>query len=390
MKFILHVDMNAFFASVEEVLNPKLKGKPIAVCGKTTRSVIAAANYEARKYGVKAAMPVFMGKQKCPQLILVMHNFEAYEEFSHRFINLIREKITNKVEIMSIDECLVDITHLCRNHYDAINIARRIQSLIKRDVKLPCSIGVSYNCFLAKMASDIKKPMGITPIFSQHDIAQILWPLKVGDMYLIGPKSAEALNAKGIMTIGDLAKKENNHILQEVLDRNWFIHYLHANGIGNDELDYSHNIPKSVSNSETMLTNSSDPKMIKNLLRELVKEVVRRLDEYSLEGRTISVWVKYPDFQVVSKRITLKQYYHKYEDIVYQAIKLFEDNFINQEIRLIGIGVSNVQVIEQISTQLFDDYKPKAVAQKKDLEQIIETINGKMKLDILHIAKKKL
>ena len=108
-------------------------------------------------------------------------------------------------------------------------------------------------------------------------------------MYLIGPKSAEALNAKGIMTIGDLAKKENNHILQEVLDRNWFIHYLHANGIGNDELDYSHNIPKSVSNSETMLTNSSDPKMIKNLLRELVKEVVRRLDEYSLEGRTISV-----------------------------------------------------------------------------------------------------
>ena len=390
MKFILHVDMNAFFASVEEALNPKLKGKPIAVCGKTTRSVIAAANYEARKYGVKAAMPVFMGKQKCPQLVLVMHNFEAYEQYSHRFVKLIREKITNKVEIMSIDECLVDITHLCRNHYDAINIARNIQSLIKRELKLPCSIGVSYNCFLAKMASDIKKPMGITPIFSQHDIAQNLWPLKVSAMFLIGPKSAEVLSDNGIKTIGDLAKKENNEILQQVLDKNWFIHYLHANGIGNDELDYSHNIPKSVSNSETMLTNSSDPKVIKSLLRELVREVVRRLAEYSLEGRTISVWVKYPNFQVVSKRMTVKQYCHTYDDIVHYAINLYEDNFINQEIRLIGIGISNVQIMEKISTQLFDDYRPKAATLAKDLDKIIETINVKMKLDILDIAKKKL
>ena len=390
MKYILHVDMNAFFASVEEALNPKLRGKPIAVCGKTTRSVIAAANYEARKYGVKAAMPVFMGKRNCPQLILVMHNFEAYEDYSHKFISLIREKITNKVEIMSIDECLVDITHLCKNHYDAINIARKIQALIMRNLKLPCSIGVSYNCFLAKMASDIKKPMGITPIFTHHDIVKILWPLKVGDMYLIGPKSAAALNAKGIYTIGDLAKKENNKILESVLDCNWFIHYLHANGIGDDELDYSHNIPKSVSNSETMLTNSSDSKVIKPLLRELVREVVRRLAEYELEGRTISVWVKYPDFSVVSKRITSKQFYHKYEDIVHLAINLYEDNFLEQEIRLIGIGVSNVRVIEQLDGQLFDDYKPKKVAQNKDLNQIIESINAKMKLDILHIAKKKL
>ena len=142
MKFILHVDMNAFFASVEEALNPKLRGKPIAVCGKTTRSVVAAANYEARKYGVRAAMPVFMAKRNCPSLILVMHTFEAYEEYSHKFISLIREKITNQVEIMSIDACLVDITHLCKNHYDAINIAKKIQSLIKRNIGLPCRIGV--------------------------------------------------------------------------------------------------------------------------------------------------------------------------------------------------------------------------------------------------------
>ena len=390
MKYILHVDMNAFFASVEEALNPKLKGKPIAVCGKTTRSVIAAANYEARKYGVKAAMPVFVGKKKCPQLILVMHNFEAYEAFSHKFISLIREKITNKVEIMSIDECLVDITHLCKNHYDAINIAHKIQNLIKRDVKLPCSIGVSYNCFLAKMSSDIKKPMGITSIFSQHDISKILWPLKVGDMYLIGPKSAEVLNQNGIYTICDLAKKENNKILARVLDKNWFIHYLHANGIGSDELDYSHNIPKSISNSETMLVNTNDSRTIKQLLRELTKEVVRRLAEYDLEGRTISVWVKYPNFSVVSKRMTSKQYYSKYEDIVHHAIDLFEDHFEDQEIRLIGIGVSNVQTKEQLSTQLFDDYKPKVKSQKKELEEIIESVNAKMKLDILHIAKKKL
>ena len=197
------------------------------------------------------------------------------------------------------------------------------------------------------MASDIKKPMGITSIFTHHDLATILWPLEVGEMFLIGPKSAEALNKVNIFTIGDLAKKENNDKLSSVLDKNWFIHYLHANGIGNDELDYSHNLPKSVSNSETLLTNTADPKTIKKLLRELVAEVSRRLEEYDLEARTISVWVKYPNFTTISKRITLKQYYHKYEDIVRYAINLFEDHFTNQEIRLIGIGVSNVRVIDQ-------------------------------------------
>jgi DNA polymerase-4 len=162
MKYILHVDMNSFFASVEELQDPSYRNKPIAVSGHTARSVIASANYIARAKGVKAAMPVFMAQRLCPGLIIALPHFNLYHEYSERFMQLISEKFTNNIEIGSIDECYVDITSLVNRKQDPVEIAMRVQKTILKDIGLKCSIGVANNKFLAKMASDYKKPLGIT------------------------------------------------------------------------------------------------------------------------------------------------------------------------------------------------------------------------------------
>jgi DNA polymerase-4 len=162
MRYILHIDMDAFYASVEELHNPLYRNKPIAVSGHTKRSVIASANYIARSCGVKAAMPVFMAKNICRNLIIAYPHFHLYEELSERFTKLICEKFTNNIEIASIDECYVDITNLVNKKHSAIDVAKAIQNTIKSKIGLTCSIGIANNKFLAKMGSKYKKPLGIT------------------------------------------------------------------------------------------------------------------------------------------------------------------------------------------------------------------------------------
>jgi DNA polymerase-4 len=168
MKFILHIDMNAFFASVEELQNPRYMNKPIAVSGKTKRSVIASANYVARAKGIKAAMPVYQALNLCKDLIIVVPHFHLYQEYSEKFLHLIEEKFSNKIEHFSIDECYVDISDLATNVSQSMDVAKKIQKTIYDYSKLKCSIGISNNKFLAKMASDFKKPMGISTCFTNE------------------------------------------------------------------------------------------------------------------------------------------------------------------------------------------------------------------------------
>jgi DNA polymerase-4 len=162
MRYILHVDMNSYFASVEEAEFPQYRNKPIIVSGKTKRSVVASANYLARSFGIKAAMPIYMAKRLCPRVIIAIPHFNLYQTYADRFLQTIAEKFTNNIEIASIDECYVDITSLTKNNLMAVKIAEQIQTAIKKETGLKCSIGVANNKFLAKMGSDYKKPLGIT------------------------------------------------------------------------------------------------------------------------------------------------------------------------------------------------------------------------------------
>jgi DNA polymerase-4 len=166
MKTIFHIDMNSFFPSVEELLNPALKGKPVIVAANNRRSVVSSANYEARKYGVKSAMPLYRALLLCPKAKLVEPHFEYYEKYHNEFISLIKEKFTKEVEVASIDECYIDATKLVKRT-SIMKVALSIQNAIKNKLGLNCSIGISNNKFLAKMASKFKKPLGITMLYKE-------------------------------------------------------------------------------------------------------------------------------------------------------------------------------------------------------------------------------
>ncbi|MCD7807986.1 MAG: DNA polymerase IV [Erysipelotrichaceae bacterium] len=188
MQIIFHIDLNAFFASAEMTQNPHLKGKPLVVAHNSRRSIVSTASYEARAYGIHSAMPLYKAKENCRDLIIVEPHFELYHQLSDSFFKIV-ESYTNLIEIASIDECYADMsTYIINNHLQPYNLALEIQEKVYQKLNLQCSIGISYNKFLAKMASDMKKPMGITMITNKNYQSK-LWPLPISDMYGIGKKN---------------------------------------------------------------------------------------------------------------------------------------------------------------------------------------------------------
>ena len=215
MQIIFHIDLNAFFASAEISQNPQLVGKPIVVCRESRRSIITTASYEARKYGIHSAMPLFQAKKLCPQLITVPPHFALYKTLSQEFFQII-STFSKKLEVASIDECYVDMTEYIQEHHlQPYQVAQNIQKKVYNTLNLQCSIGIAPNKFLAKMASDMKKPMGIT-ILTKRNFKEKLWHLPVGQMHGIGKKTVPKLEQHGIYTIGDLAKYENYEKIRTV------------------------------------------------------------------------------------------------------------------------------------------------------------------------------
>jgi DNA polymerase-4 len=269
-KIIFHIDMNAYFASVEEILNPKLINKPLIVSGYSKKSVVSCPNYIARKYGIKAAMPVYKAIQLCPTVNICIPKMKEYQRFHNKFISIIKTKLSNLIEIVGIDECYVDVTHLS-NKTEPIKLAKMIQNKIFTTTGLKSSIGISSNKFLAKMASDLKKPMGISTLF-QNEIQEKIWPLDVGDMFMIGKKTAQVLKDQGINTIGDLANYDEK-ILSKLLNKNFLEYKAMANGFGSDVLDLEGSDPKSIGTSMTFNNNTNYFDEIKAVLSEQIHEI---------------------------------------------------------------------------------------------------------------------
>ncbi|GHU49474.1 hypothetical protein FACS189459_1060 [Bacilli bacterium] len=219
MKHILHIDMDAFFASVEAAKNPSIKNKPFIVTWIGKHSVVSSGNYLARSYGVKSGMPVYMAQLLCKNLLLVPLDFESYKEYHTKFIEIIKQKITRKIEVASIDECYVDISDNIKTKNEAMRLAYRIQKLIEEGLNITCSIGVSNNKFLAKMGSDFKKPNGLTKLYTT-DVEKKLWPLPVKKMYMVGESSSALLEQNRIFTIGDIIKEQNETIIKEIFGSN--------------------------------------------------------------------------------------------------------------------------------------------------------------------------
>lgn len=370
--------MNCFFASCEIAENPDLEGKPVAVGGtqNTRKGIILAASYEARKYGVRAAMRISDALIKCPNLIIVDPNMHLYGEYSQRFFEYFLS-ITPLVEPGSIDEGFLDITDVCKPE-EAVNLAYTIQKYLLEELRLPCSIGIGPNKFLAKMASDMKKPLGIT-ILRKREIAEKLWPLPIEEMIGVGSKTKENLYALGIKTIGDLANYKNLDLLKKTIgEANANSLYNHAHGNGSNEIDTNQFTDvSSISNSQTFEKDLYETNEILMNLKIIVNSVSHRLEKRNLKAYTITMQLKYNNFVVITRSRTLNKPTSNNKEIYNIIQDLFEDHYDeNYGIRLVGVGASklveNKEEMEQMN--IFDDFETADKEQK--INKIINKINS--------------
>ncbi len=387
MRVIIHVDMNAFFASVEKLKNPSLKNKPIAVGSSTSRGVISTACYIARKYGVKSAMPTYMAKKLCKDLIILPSDFKSYIEYQQRFLNIIRQ-YSNIIEVASIDECYVDMTNSVKNEKEPLKKIKEIQDRILNEVGLSCSIGISYNKFLAKMASDYKKPFGFT-IFRKKDLPSKLWTLPINDMFGIGKKTAPKLNQIGIFLIGDLANaNKDNYELKKILGINTEYLINCANGNEYSEVESEPEPCKSIGNSQTLVSNTNNYDEIVDEIRKLAYSVSNRAKKSNMIGKTITLQLKYASFKSITRSKTMDKKSNDKNEIIKYAVKILDENYSNEMIRLVGVTLGEVEEIttknEQLSFDLNDNNK---TIKDKKTEEIVNIINRKYGKELVKYGK---
>lgn len=353
VKIIFHIDMNAFFIACELIRHPELKNIPLAVGSSAAifnKGVILSASYEARKFGVKSAMSVFEARQLCPELKIIPGDHDYYEEISQKFINFLH-KYTDIIEVASIDEAYLDMTEVCQKRH-AIEVAKEIQETLLKEYQLPCSIGISINKFLAKMASDMKKPLGIT-VIRKRELSEKLWPLAIDKMYGIGNKTAPRLYNAGIKTIGDLVKPENKPLIKSILG-NLTDHFIQA-ALGNsdDTVNPNRNSEyKSIGNSTTFIHNLHTAEEAYTELQKLAKLVTERLHAHNYVGKTITVTIKYPNLSSYSKSRTINEYTNNFELIYQESCELFDKLWKHEHIRLLGISVKELKEKQQVHEQL--------------------------------------
>ena len=341
-RIILHIDMDAFFISVEQRDNPALMGKPAAVCGSLSRSVVTSATYEARPFGIRAGMSTQEAKRRCPQLILVEGNHSKYTETSARIFSILKE-FTPLVEVASIDEAYLDITQSLLLFQSPFYITKSIKDKIRQSEQLTCSIGVAPNKLLAKLGSGLKKPDGLV-VIRKDDVREILEDLPVSKLYGIGPKLAEALNSIGIFACGQLGRFPIDVLTKRfgvIGDR------LHEMGLG---LDDSPVIPfdeeedaKSISHSLTLEEDTSDPKMLRKVMLQLSERVSRRMRRDGFYGKRIAITVRYSDFFTFSKQKTFSKWMNSGNEIFRHAFQIFESIPHPKPIRLLGVGMSQLK-----------------------------------------------
>lgn len=345
---ILHIDMNAYFASVEQRTNPHLRGKPIVVCGDpTSRTAVAAASYEAKSYGVKAGMPIPEAKRLCPHLQLIQGTPEKYYSTTLRIVDILKT-YTPLVELFSVDEAFLDLTgtdHLLGTPYQ---IAVSVKDRVHKDIGLTCSIGIAPNKLLAKLASDMEKPDGLVVIRSA-DISSLLENLPITDLCGIGEQMKVHLNRLGIQTCGQLGRFPEERLVKHfgLIGR-----YLHNMGLGIDEspvmsFDFEEPI-KSVGHSHTLRKDTYEVAEVKRYLLKLSEMVGRRLRQNECAGRTVSLVIRYADFSTHSKQRSLGYCVNDGKAIFKAASLLLLSFQISRGIRLIGVRVSNLATENQI------------------------------------------
>ncbi|MDO1502045.1 DNA polymerase IV [Winogradskyella maritima] len=344
---IIHVDMDAFYASVEQLDDPELKGKPIAVGGGGKRGVISAASYEARKFGVKSAMSGRLAEKLCPELIFVKTRFDRYREISNKIRSIFLD-YTDLVEPLSLDEAYLDVTQNKKGHPSASLIAKDIRRRIFEETGLTASAGISVNKFIAKVASDYNKPNGQKTV-NPEDVLQFLEDLDIRKFYGVGKVTAEKMYQLGIFTGKDL-KAKPIEFLDDKFGKSGRYYYHVVRGIHTSEVK-PNRIRKSLAAERTFSENLSSEIFMLEKLEHIAEEVSRRLTKSNVAGKTVTLKIKYSDFTLQTRSKTLP-YFLSDASVILETAKelLYQDNLKNS-VRLLGISMSNLNTEDRLKKE---------------------------------------
>ena len=374
---ILHIDMDAFFAAVEVLDKPHLKGKPVIVGGTTNRGVVSTASYEARKYGVHSAMPIYEAKKRCPEGIFLPVRKKKYAEFSRKVLDILRG-FSPLVEQVSIDEAYLDIAGTEALFGAPDQVARRIKETIRNETGLTCSIGAAPSKFLAKVASDMNKPDGLTIILGA-DVDKFLSQLPIEKIPGVGKRSLERLHLYGIKMVSDLRRFSAERLSRDFGKFGQRLHELAA-GEEDSRVVVSRET-KSISSESTLESNTKDRAALRKEIKYHAERVAERLRREKLRACTITIKIKYSDFSLVTRGHTIGKATDGSRAIVDAAMKLFMDNPLRSKVRLMGVAASNLESsAKSIQMELFETGLTKGKERRVDeaVDKIRERFGSKV------------
>lgn len=384
-RVILHVDMNAFYCSVHEAEEPdRYRNRPTAVAGSVElrKGVIVTCSYTARKMGVSTGMTVSQGLKKCPELIVIQPDFHLYRKYSRAFMDIAYE-YTPLLQAVSIDECYLDITG-SKQFGTPLEIAHEIQQRIRQELGLPCSIGIAPNKLLAKMASDMKKPNGVT-VLRIRDVPKLLWDKPCSDLFGIGRKTAEKLKTMRIYTIGQLAAADERKLIERFgVSGSWMKRA--ANGLDDSPVSDEREKNKSIGHTTTLPRDISRMEEVQRVLLNVADQVARRLRRQNLMAQTIQITIRTPDMKTITRSQSLDTVTEQAEDIYREACELYRRHWSEDKpVRLLGITLQNLVPKEESALQLdlFDyEQQPK----KESLTRTMDMLRDKFGEDAVLTA----
>jgi nucleotidyltransferase/DNA polymerase involved in DNA repair len=386
-RFIVHVDMDAFFAAIEQRDRPSLLGKPVVVGadpkGGKGRGVVSTCSYEARKFGIASAMPISQAYKKCPKAIFLPVDMDKYAEVSDQIHTLLYD-FTPDIEPISIDEAFLDITGSCHLFGGALKTCKAIKQRLKKETSLTCSIGLAPTKMAAKIASDLKKPDGLVEV-TQGSLLDFLWPLEVTKIWGLGKKTQKVLNDIGIKTIGDLAKHSKEELI-DIFGKNGQYFWELSQGIDEREVETEEE-EKSISNETTFATDTKDEQKIKATLLLLSEKVSARLRFAEFKGKTITLKIRLEDFSTFTRAHTLVESTN-YVDVIYAQILSLFDKFKRKgkKVRLVGVKVSGLTLVG-IRESIFED---KDDDKREKIHSAVEKIRRKLGTGAITRASSKL
>ena len=379
-RVILHIDMDAFYASVEQMDNPALKGKPVIVGGTSNRGVVSAASYEARKFGIHSAMPIFQAKQKCPEGIYIPVRMNRYQEVSRQVMEILRG-FSPLIQQVSIDEAYMDISGVDKLLGGPRDIGLEVKNRIRETTSLTCSIGIAPNKFLAKVASDMDKPDGLT-IVPPEKVPQFIDRLSIERVPGVGKKTVRTLNRMGVLTLGHIQRFSEHELLRKTGkfgERLWKL----SRGIDETPV-VPHRASKSISSERTLAVNTNDREVLKRQLLIQSEIVGKRAREKGVGGSTVTLKLKRADFTQMTRRVTIEKATNSTNTIYEEGLKLLDQVKSSRKFRLVGIGLSNFVPLEEVSQQLSLFGKTEPLDRSwEDVEKAMDTIKERFGRDAI-------